>query len=122
MMLYYNTVCYMTNTRTYITRKHNEKRFLLLRGSCGNWLQLIGLWFVRIRERLVGLLGNHLFTCPNQVPRLENERQLSTGLSLITHANKYYLRLQCMPERSQRGEASLVQKSLYISKQKNIII
>ena len=80
MMLYYNTVCCMTNTRKYIIRKHNEKRFLLLRGLCGNWLQLIGLWFVRIRERLVGLLGNQLFACPNHVPSRENERQLSTGL------------------------------------------
>ena len=60
-------VCCMTNTRKYIIRKPNEKRFLLLRGSCGNWLHLIGLWFVRIRERLVGLLGNHLFACQNHV-------------------------------------------------------
>ena len=89
MMLYYNTVCCITNTRKYIIRKHNEKRFLLLRGSCGNWLQLIGLWFVRIRERLVGLLGNHLFACPNHVLSPKNERQLSTGLGLITQANKY---------------------------------
>ena len=38
-----------------------------------------------IRERLVGLLGNHLFT--NHVPSPENERQLSTGLGLITQTN-----------------------------------
>ena len=38
--------------------------------------------------RLVGALGNHVFTCPNHVPSPENERQLSTGLGLITQANK----------------------------------
>ena len=38
----------------------------------------------------------------------------------ICNTYKYYLRLQCMPEGSLLGEASLVQKSLYISKQKNI--
>ena len=59
-----NDVVCVANTRKYIIRKHNEKGFFLLRGSCGNWLQLIGLWFVRLRERPVGLLGNHLFTCP----------------------------------------------------------
>ena len=40
------------------------------------------------KMRLVGLLGNHLFACPNHVPSPENERQLSTGLGLTTQVNE----------------------------------
>ena len=42
---------YMTNTRKWIIRYYDEKRFLLLRGLCGNWLHPIGMWFVRMCEK-----------------------------------------------------------------------
>ena len=37
--------------------------------------------------RLVGLLGNPLFPCPQHVPSPKDERHLSTGLGLMTQAN-----------------------------------
>ena len=53
---------------------------------CILWCLIITSLATGRKMRLVGLLGNHLFACPNHVP--SPKMKLSTGLGLITQANK----------------------------------